>query len=450
MKFHSKWTTPVIRDKIQYLTFRRMYMAQVIMIPAISQPTGEFRLLDWLQTNLNDPEFANLKFAVAFAKVNPLYKLDPFIQEWKRQGKTIEAIIGIDHKGTSVQALDYMLNVFDSTYLLHASHSTFHPKMYLFYGETRASFFIGSNNLTPGGLETNFECGVLLNLSIDEDRDLFLQGMQGFELLLPSSLDCCIPLSGELLSMLSAHGLLLDESVRHRRIGTTTDTTETGRNNDALVNETFGRFRTRPPRAIPRSVIERLRLNRNQTVNATDVTIGGEAEGVLNANQATIPMPEPITTNGLVIQIIPHHNGEILLSKRAVDQNPAFFGFPFTGHTIPKFAHNASYPQRTPDPIVNMSVYDNTGTIVRNEIGYSLNTVFYAAKSEIRITISPEILSSVPEYSILVMTIPENTEYDYDLMFFAPGSQLYTDYLSVCDQTLPSGGNPIARKMGWL
>src|SRR5207253_2874287 len=33
----------------------------------------------------------------------------------------------------------------------------------------------------------------------------------------------------------------------------------------------------------------------------------------------------------LVIQIIPHHNGEIFLSKNAVNQNPALFGFPFSG-----------------------------------------------------------------------------------------------------------------------
>lgn len=152
----------------------------------------------------------------------------------------------------------------------------------------------------------------------------------------------------------------------------------------------------------------------------------------------------------------PHYNGEILLSKIAVDQNPTFFGYPFTGMTVPKKAGNPTYPQRVPDPIVNIYVYDNTGALVNTATNYPLNTIYYAKKSEIRITITPSILSALnvaaitTNYPILVMTTSTIIGCDYELSFYAPGSAIYNDYLSVCNQSLPSGGKPISRKMGWL
>ncbi|MEG0836015.1 MAG: hypothetical protein RR413_11280, partial [Christensenellaceae bacterium] len=127
---------------------------------------------------------------------------------------------------------------------------------------------------------------------------------------------------------------------------------------------------------------------------------------------------------------VPHYNGEVFLSKRAIDQNPVFFGFPFTGQTNPKKATNASYPQREPDPIVNIFIYDAAGNLEKTTNNYSLNTVFYKSKSEIRITISPDILSSVQEYSILVMTISNIVNCDYDLTIFNPGSTEYAQYLA--------------------
>ena len=77
-------------------------------------------------------------------------------------------------------------------------------------------------------------------------------------------------------------------------------------------------------------------------------------------------------------------------------------------------------------------------------------------KSEIRITITPSILSALnvaaitTNYPILVMTTSTIIGCDYELSFYAPGSAIYNDYLSVCNQSLPSGGKPISRKMGWL
>jgi HKD family nuclease len=44
------------------------------------------------------------------------------------------------------------------------THPTFHPKVYLFSNDSSAECFIGSGNLTEGGLFTNYEAFVHLCL----------------------------------------------------------------------------------------------------------------------------------------------------------------------------------------------------------------------------------------------------------------------------------------------
>jgi hypothetical protein len=150
-----------------------------------------------------------------------------------------------------------------------------------------------------------------------------------------------------------------------------------------------------------------------------------------------------------VIQIVPHDNGEVFLSKIAADQDPEFFGLPFTGLTIPKTLGGRPYPQRLPDPIVNIRIYDAQGNIIEDRDNYPLNTVFYDVKSEIRITLSQDFVRKIEPFSVLVMRRTSD-RHDYDLDVFCPGTATYEQYLDACTQTMPSGGSDRARKMGWI
>ncbi len=161
------------------------------------------------------------------------------------------------------------------------------------------------------------------------------------------------------------------------------------------------------------------------------------------------PTDKGLAAKALVIEISPHHNGEVFLSKIAVNQNPEFFGFPFTGHTVPKRARNPAYPQRVPDPAVQITIFGRRG--VRRVIDqFGLNTVYYATKSEIRITFSQEWLALVPPSSLMVMRLTDEPSLDYELEIHPPGSERYDEYLAACNQTMPSGGARRARRMGWL
>jgi hypothetical protein len=153
-------------------------------------------------------------------------------------------------------------------------------------------------------------------------------------------------------------------------------------------------------------------------------------------------------TRGFAIQIKPHDNGEIFLSVTAALQNPSFFGWPFSGRTTPKRASNPSYPQRTPDPVVNITVYGAGQQPVLALTGYNLNTVYYERKSEIRITASP-LIGIVPDYSVMIMELSDTPDVAYEITIHRPDSPDYVSWVAACNQTMPSGGSA-PRHYGWF
>ena len=419
-------------------------------IKPADQPSGKFRLIDWLDKNFQNPNYIHFYCLAAFAKINPFYKLHTSIQSWNSRGNTSAAVFGIDHKGTSLQALQYALANFDEVQILHVNYSTFHPKLYIFLGATKASIYYGSSNFTSGGLETNFEGGMIVDFDIPKEQLQFDELFDCYSSIATSGLSCITKLTPSFLNVLNTSGFLLDET-KGAKSSASIASASTSSSRTLL----FGGFKIKPARSIPKNVITMAAASAGIIMPPlkkanSPITLSTS----VSKTAPTSPVIVPIVVNGFVIQIVPHHNGEILLSKVAINQNPTFFGFPFTGATTPKKPTNPSYPQRVPDPIVNIHVFDNKGKLIKTKLNYALNTIYYTKKSEIRITITPSILKSLTasakSYPLLVMRKSSITGYDYDLYFYSTGSIDYNNYLAICDQLLPSGGKSIPRRMGWI
>ena len=135
-------------------------MPRLSLIRPLDQPPGTRRLLHDLKNALGDDRLSRFMLIVAYAKSGPLHRLREHLESWKDAGKTAEAILGIDQHGTSREALELALTLLDSVYVTQASGITFHPKIYLFTGDHFARAFVGSNNLTVGGTEKNFEAAI--------------------------------------------------------------------------------------------------------------------------------------------------------------------------------------------------------------------------------------------------------------------------------------------------
>lgn len=388
------------------------------------QPLGKWRLLNQLRACLGSPDFDSLRMTIAFAKTGPLARLAEEIDHWFARKSTIEAVFGIDHQGTSKQALEFALERFTRTWVLHVGpRATFHPKMYFFTGPHRARLFIGSHNLTVGGTEVNWESGVVIDLDRPQDDGIVQQANDIWQSLVSPS----AKLDKANLAAFEKAGLLFDETKQQRRRSTS------GAAGSSGGGTPVSKFVVVPPSRLPSAAVLKTRRKTRRRMRQ------GQASRL------------PLVAEALVIQIVPHDNGEVFLSKRAADQNPNFFGFPFTGRTTPKKATNPAYPQREPDPIVNLIVYDSAGNVIVRLLRLALNTVYYDTKAEIRITVPPEVVRAVPHYSILVMgQSPQGSDYDYDMEIFPPNNPQFGSYFSVCNQILPSGGKAQPRRMGWL
>ncbi|MGD0857023.1 MAG: phospholipase D family protein [Dehalococcoidia bacterium] len=93
-----------------------------------------------------------------------------FLEAIERRIHNLEFIVGINEKGTSVEALLRILQAGASLWVFYKHPAqTFHPKIYWFDGGTShdalTSIVVGSSNLTTGGLISNFEASLIAEIS---------------------------------------------------------------------------------------------------------------------------------------------------------------------------------------------------------------------------------------------------------------------------------------------
>lgn len=398
-------------------------MAQIEIIRPLQQPTGDKRLLSILKSTLSNSRYTNFRIIVAYAKSGPLLRLHSELANWNNQKKSISAIIGIDQNGTSYDALLYMLNSFDKTYITQEAGITFHPKIYIFNNDEEYLAIIGSNNLTVGGTEINFEAAVCIECKKENDNPTIIQIEKIWNDLLPESCASTQELEQNLLKTLFDNQIVLSEKTIYRKRKTFSDVKK-------QMNFKKG-ITLVPPSALPKKQIIAI------TERISSIVHGATEASLLNES-----------AQKFVIQIKPHHNGEIFLSVLAAKQYPDFFGWPFTGKTIPKKANNPAYPQKEPDPKVNIIIYGKDYHELLKLSQYSLNTIYYEKKSEIRITASP-IVGIAPEYSIMVIELSESNDVDYNIFIHTPESPDYQKWLNSCNQEMPGGGST-PRKYGWF
>lgn len=397
-------------------------MSRLSLIQPLDQPLGTRRLLQDVKDALDDNRLSTFKLIVAYAKSGPLYRLQERLESWRAAGKTAEAIFGIDQQGTSHEALELALALFDSVYVTQAQGVTFHPKIYLFTGDQYARAFVGSNNLTVGGTEKNFEAAIDVTLDLPADAGDLATLEAAWAGLLPASCPATSLLTEALLQRLLTSGVVVAETAMRPGAG-----------QDAMLGRSHRAapvgFNIVPESPLPKKLFP---AKPKPLARRTDAAKVRSASSV----------------RGLAIQIKPHHNGEIFLSRTAVLQNPDFFGWPFTGTTTPKKPGNPSYPQLDPDPIVNITVFGRAPSPVLTRDSYALNTVYYEKKSEIRITASP-LVAVVPEYSVMVIERSATPGITYEITIHTPESPEYQAWVKACNQTMPGGGKK-PRKYGWF
>lgn len=147
----------------------------------INQPFNG-QLGNYLIELLNSKRYHTLNIAVAFAKNSGVLRIINSLESFRKDGGVINAYVGVDLGGTSYEALTALFLQTSSLNIVHSEKSqTFHSKIYQFIGKDNGIIIIGSNNMTGGGLWTNFESCVLLSLDYSSSNDMqILNGMSEY------------------------------------------------------------------------------------------------------------------------------------------------------------------------------------------------------------------------------------------------------------------------------
>jgi hypothetical protein len=154
---------------------------------------------------------------VAFVKFSGVSRLYDALKAFQQAGGTSILAVGIDHKGTSKEGLKYLRDVVNQVFVYHDNsplRRTFHSKLYIFeQKDTNAILLLGSGNLTAGGLFTNYESHVRveLDLSRSDDQAFYREVRTKCEAFFDISSGCVRELTEELYAQLQVE--LPDESV---------------------------------------------------------------------------------------------------------------------------------------------------------------------------------------------------------------------------------------------
>lgn len=141
----------------------------------VNQPARDL-LGDELLSLLRSADTHRFWAASAWVRRPALRRLESELSAFSRRVKTEDCrgLFGVDLGGTTREGLELASKLFGQTRVFHSSGSpirTFHPKLYLFEQPGLATLFVGSANLTTGGLWANFEAGTLIELDLAAAAD---------------------------------------------------------------------------------------------------------------------------------------------------------------------------------------------------------------------------------------------------------------------------------------
>lgn len=142
----------------------------------IIQPYHD-KLGNLLVDDLSSGKYSAFSFSVAYAKISGVDALYDPLSAFCAAGGSVYATIGIDQKNTSYEALRAVLGLTGDLFLFHnrSLSSTFHPKVYALAGRKQGKVYVGSSNLTGGGLYSNYEIVSCedFDLTIPEEAESF-------------------------------------------------------------------------------------------------------------------------------------------------------------------------------------------------------------------------------------------------------------------------------------
>lgn len=144
----------------------------------IAQPYNNLQLGTLLDTSLADTaNIRSVTIVSAFSSRSSVIRLKKALLELHAVSAKVRLVCGVDMGGTSKEVLEELAGwpIEVVIFKNRKSGVTFHPKIYVIEKGDSADIYIGSNNLTEGGLFKNYEGAAIVSYSLPADNESYVQ-----------------------------------------------------------------------------------------------------------------------------------------------------------------------------------------------------------------------------------------------------------------------------------
>lgn len=392
------------------------------MITLIHHPDDPKRMGDLLVENLYGAKWTLFRAAVAFVKNSGVKHIKAALQNFLTHGDA-QVSAGIDHAGTSKEGLSELLEALGTKgegWVFHNSEGrfTFHPKVYLFENATSAECFIGSGNLTEGGLYTNYEAFVQMRLEKGNvnDQTILTQLHKILDSWTDSSGGMALKLTTALIQELVDKGFVPTEALIAQVTGET-EAKVRGGAKEARGKSPFGskRVPAAPKMAgISKQKLEQKKSSQESNAGSTSIQADGLTGFFMTLQQTDVGKGQ--TTKGTS-----KRSPEIFIPLAARDANQDFWGW------SKLFKQDTSKPGKYDRSNVRMML---GGRVIH------VNMMTWPDKSDFRLRNS-ELRDAGNVGDVLrIVKTEENPQFDYEVEIVGPKSAAYVKYTAMCNKAV--------------
>lgn len=178
----------------------------------LSQPESQLGI-EFTALLASDRPFTRIVFVSAFTALRTILRLREGVLAAADAGAAVRLTVGIDLGGTSREVLEELSRWCCEVFVYHnpMPRATFHPQIYLFERESDSTLFLGSNNLTDGGLYTNYEAATRYVFNFPTDANEYERLLRPIRSFLEPAGPTVRRLDAALIETLSARGALTTE-----------------------------------------------------------------------------------------------------------------------------------------------------------------------------------------------------------------------------------------------
>ncbi|MNK78468.1 hypothetical protein D3C87_981010 [compost metagenome] len=230
--------------------------------------------------SLVDVNYDSFNAFVAFVSIGGINNIIDQLQAFKARGGAIRLYIGVDLNGTSKEALEKLIELDIETYIVFSPNNIlYHPKIYIFEGQTLCRAVVGSSNFTERGLFQSIEASVCVNFNNENDEmgvEYLADIYEFYNDIINNDHRSCQLLTTAILNILLDNKIVLPEKVSREKANKINR--EFGEKNSAsydLLLKNFGRLKPkRPPRGFKKVFIkDEIIIEENKEINVVTETI---------------------------------------------------------------------------------------------------------------------------------------------------------------------------------